>query len=88
MAGYLLTTKDNPWDPSLEFKEWYSWDTSHGYHTLSYQARVARLSDEMSEADYEEEVERVQREILQLDPFGIYILVPELENDQPSGVKR
>jgi hypothetical protein len=87
MTGYVLTTIDNPFDPSLEFKEWNQFDTSHGYNSLSYLARVGNVSDEMSEADYEDEMQRAIDEIISIDPFGIYIKVPHQENDNPSGLK-
>lgn len=51
MALTRLTTVDNPYDPITQFNEWYVWDSTHGYHTLSYLARVTRSSHELSEAD-------------------------------------
>jgi hypothetical protein len=62
----LLTTFDNPFDPFDEFKAWYSWDISAGYHTLSLLARIINTSYELSEADellaHEQAVDEIVRE--------------------------
>ena len=69
----MLTTIDNPYSPFTQFDEWWQFDTSHGYHTLSYLARIAKVSDELSEADYSAEVERAIQEIVDLDPLEVYV---------------
>lgn len=48
---YMLTTYDNTYDPFTQWDEWYAWDMNAGYHTPGLLDRVARLSDELSEAD-------------------------------------
>lgn len=48
---YMLTTVDNPFDPFTEWAEWYAWDQRHGYDTPGLLGRVARSSDDLSEAD-------------------------------------
>lgn len=48
---YMLTTIDNPYDPFTEWDEWYAWDLGEGYHTPGLLARIAKASDELSEAD-------------------------------------
>lgn len=75
-----LTTVDNPYDPFTQFDEWYGFDTSKGYNTLGYVARIAKTSDELSEEDYNLEVERATDEIMRFDPLNMYIKVKQKEN--------
>lgn len=70
-----LTTTDNPYDPFTQFDEWNLFDTTNGYNTCGYIARIARVSDELSEEDYNDEVERAIDEIIRFDPLNIYIKV-------------
>ena len=72
MAGYLLTTIDNPFDPSTDFDSWYAYDTAAGYHTLSYLARVVKSSDELSIADQEQLVDDAIDEIVSENILGLY----------------
>lgn len=68
----MLTTIDNPFDPFTQFDEWLSFDTIKGYNSCSYLARIAVVSDALSDADYDEEVERAIDQIVRLDPLCIY----------------
>lgn len=47
----MLTTIDNPYDPFTQFDNWYAWDFQAGYHTPGALARVAVVTDDMSESD-------------------------------------
>lgn len=67
-----LTTVDNPFDPFDAFDQWYSWDTSHGYHTTSLLARLAVVSNELSEASYDHEVSLVIDEIVSENVSGVH----------------
>ncbi len=44
MMNVALTTSDNPYSPFTEWDQWYQFDESHGYHSCSLLARVARDS--------------------------------------------
>lgn len=72
---FMLTTVDNPYDPFTEFDEWYSFDQSKGYYTSEYLANLARTSIELSDEDYELEVQHAINEIIKNDPLGIRIKV-------------
>lgn len=76
MPEHMLSTTDNPFNPVTHFKEWYVWDTSAGYHTLAYLARVTTTSDELSEADQAVAVEQAMDDILEIHNGGFYIKVP------------
>lgn len=72
MSKCMLTTFDNPFDPFEDFDSWYQFDTDKGYDSCSYLARIARTSDQLSDADNEKEVERAIDEIIKYDFMNIY----------------
>lgn len=72
MAKTMLTTIDNPFDPFLDFDRWYSFDVEKGYHTCGYLARIAKSSDDLSDAEQEYEQEAAIDEIVELNILGIY----------------
>jgi hypothetical protein len=48
---YMLTTVDNPFDPFTRFEEWLAYDTRLGYDTPGMLARIAKISNDLSEPD-------------------------------------
>lgn len=72
MARYALTTIDNPHNPITEYDKWINFEIEHGYNTSAYLARVAHISDLMSDYEEEQEIKRAIDEAIKLDPFGIY----------------
>lgn len=71
----MLTTIDNPFDPFKDFTSWFLFDIEKGYNTCSYLARIAKLSEELSEIENDAEVERAIDEIIKHDFMNIYIKV-------------
>lgn len=71
----LLTTKDNPFNPFTEFKDWYTFDVSKGYHTVNLLARIAKSSDELSDADQVLAFDSAIQSILAIDYDQKYIVV-------------
>ena len=69
---YMLTTFDNPYDPFEQFNLWFMFDTEKGYNTCSYLARIANLSDELTQKEENEETERAIDEIIKYDFLNIY----------------
>ena len=67
-----LTTIDNPFDPFEEFDSWFMFDIENGYKSCEYLARIAKLSDDMTESEVEEEIERAIDEIIYYDFRNIY----------------
>lgn len=67
-----LTTFDNPFDPFEQFTSWNLFDVEKGYNTCSYLARIVNLSDQFSEKETDEEVERAIDEIIKYDFMNIY----------------
>lgn len=78
-AEYMLTTVDNPYDPWAQWDEWYAWDQSAGYHTPGLLARVARTSDDLSEADQHLAIQEAIDEIVQENVLGVSKKVKEGE---------
>ena len=69
---FMLTTIDNPLDPFEQFTSWFLFDVEKGYNTCSRLARIANISDELSEKEVDEEIERAIDEIIKYDFTNIY----------------
>ena len=67
-----LTTIDNPYDPFEQFTLWDLFDHEKGYNTKERLARLVQLSDEMTQKEEDEEIERVIEEIIKYDFLNIY----------------
>ena len=67
-----LTTIDNPYDPFTQFDSWFQFDTEKGYNSCSMLARVAEITDDMSETEVDAEIERAIDEIIKYDFLNIY----------------
>ena len=68
----MLTTFDNPYNPFEQFTSWFLFDVEKGYNTCSYLGRIARTSDQLSDAENDLEVERAIDEIIKYDFRNIY----------------
>jgi len=71
-VAVFLTTLDNPFDPSVEWEDWKQFDEDHGYYSSEYLARIAKVSDELSDPDYIQAVEQAVDEICRLNILGVY----------------
>lgn len=81
----MLTTLDNPYSPFTNFDQWFAFDTNKNYNSCSYLARVARISDDLSEADTMLEIERAIDEIVQLNVLGVYAKVTRKLEETKEG---
>lgn len=72
MRRCALTTFDNPFDPFEQFDQWFLFDTEKGYNSCAYLARIARTSDQLSDVEYNDEIERAIDEIIRMDFMNIY----------------
>ena len=68
----MLTTIDNPFDPFDQFDSWYRFDMDKGYCSCSYLARIARTSDQFTDQENNQEIERAIDEIIKYDFKNIY----------------
>ena len=81
-GDYRLTTIDNPYDPFEQFTSWYLFDVEKHYFTCSLLSRLANITDDMSQDEVNEEMERVIDEIIKQDPFNIYKKVKRKETNE------
>lgn len=81
----MLTTIDNPYNPFEQFTSWWLFDTEKGYNSCSYLMRIANVSDELSEEECSEEIERAIDEIIKYDFRNIY---KKAKNDRSSTNKQ
>lgn len=73
MAKVAITTIDNPYDPFIQFNEWYAFDTvQKDYNTCAYLARVANWAPEMAPDVSDALLEAAIDEIVSINPLGIY----------------
>ena len=62
-----LTTFDNPFDPFEQFTDWFLFDIEKGYNTCSILARITNSSEDMSEVENDDDIERAIDEIIKND---------------------
>jgi hypothetical protein len=68
---WLLTTKDNPYNPFTEWREWLFEDMRLGYNTPGLIARIAAASDTIAD-DVDSQA---MRDIVELNPTGQHLMV-------------
>lgn len=77
-ADKVLTTKDNPFNPKTDYRNWRTWDERNGYNTESFVARVANVP---ADIDLDDDVligtltTQAYYSILEHDPTNNYMLV-------------
>ena len=73
----MLSTIDNPFNPFKDFNSWFLFDVEKGYNSCAYLARIAKTSNEFTEKEEDEEIERAIDEIIRYDFMNLYIKVTE-----------
>lgn len=73
----MLTTLDNPFNPFVDFDAWNQYDTSRGYNTTAYLARITKSSDDLSDEDESLAISHAIAEILEFNVTNNYIAVTE-----------
>ena len=68
----MLTTFDNPFDPFEQFTSWDLFDKEKGHNSNTYLMRIAKLSDDMTQKEENEEIERAIDEIIAHDVLCKY----------------
>ena len=82
MLQSMLTTTDNPFDPFDDWDNWFAYDSRMGYHTPSFLARIAVVSDELSDQDQNLAIESAMDEIVKENVNGLYKKVTkEIKNN-------
>lgn len=73
----MLSTSDNPYNPWTQYDKWLDWDTTHGYNTNSYVARLANTLDSMDEEATLEVYQAAVDAIMEQNLTGNYVIVPK-----------
>lgn len=79
-----LTTVDNPYNPFTQFDDWFLFDTEKGYNSCSKLDRVTNISDDMSEAEINAEIERGIDDIIKYDILNIFKKVKKQPDAEAS----
>lgn len=75
MIVTMLTTVDNPHSPFDEWDQWFFWDARAGYNTPGLLARIAMVSDELSDLDYNLAITKAIEEIVRENVSGVHMKV-------------
>ena len=68
----MLITFDDPYNPFDEFTSWFMFDEEKGYHSCAYLGRIAKTSEQLSDEENAQEIERAIDEIIKYDFQNIY----------------
>ena len=68
----MLTTIDNPFDPFEDFTSWFMFDIEKGYNSCGRLMRIAKVTDDMSQKEYDEAIETAIDELIRIDFLDIY----------------
>lgn len=73
MSNYIIaiTTTDNPYSPFDDFGKWFAYDTTHGYNSCGYLARLVKVSSAMSDDEYLAEIEKAMDEMVKYNLTGV-----------------
>ena len=83
----MLSTKDNPINPFDDFDEWYRYDMEKGWNCCGRLARIAQLSDVMSEEEIDIEIERAIDSIVKYDFLNVFIKVRPDSKIEPEKIE-
>lgn len=67
----LLTTRDNPYNPFVDWDKWYVFDMAHGYNTCGLLARITSATDVVDDG----ESIAAMSEIIRVNPWGVHEIV-------------
>lgn len=80
-----ITTIDNPYDPFDDFEHWFQFDIEKGYYTSAKLGRLTHLTNDMSEAEEDIEIERAIDRLIEIDPFDVYVKVTRDDIEKGRG---
>ena len=65
----FLTTIDNIWNPFTDFDQWFAFDLQNQHYSNQVLAKIALVSEELSDEENRQEIERAIDRIIELDPI-------------------
>jgi hypothetical protein len=78
----MLTTVDNPFDPSTQFDDWYDFDTRLGYNTVNLLSRFTLDSEELNDELRSLAIQNAIDEVVRLNPTGMHRKIPYIEKNE------
>ena len=81
MTCFMLSTIDNPFNPFEDYSSWLIFDKEKGYDSAERLMRIAKLTDDMTQKEEIEEIERAIDEIIKYDILNVYIKVSKTLNE-------
>ena len=81
MTCCMLSTIDNPFNPFEDYSSWLMFDKEKGYDSAERLMRIAILTDDMTQKEENEEIERAIDEIIKYDILNVYIKVSKTLNE-------
>jgi hypothetical protein len=84
---FLLTTKDNPFDPFEDWESWYNYDTLKGYDTCGYLARVIVTSPDLPLPSQRQAMRDAIDEIISFNLTDNYVLVSKHVDETNNNVE-
>lgn len=79
MRDSFVTTYDNPFNPFEDFTNWLKFDHMMGYYTDARIARLTGNTDNLSEQDENQEIDRAVDTLLKYDFAGLWHRVYDKE---------
>lgn len=67
-----ITSKDNPYNPFDNFRDWFLYDVEKGYYTCDKLGRLSNFRELMTEEQILEETERTIDRLIEIDPLNMY----------------
>lgn len=80
----MLTTVNNPYNPFEEYRKWLMFDINNGSHCGEWLARLTPDRDDLSEAEYDEAIEKAIDIIVLSDPTGQYTKIAKGETPKTN----
>ena len=77
----MLSTIDNPFNPFEDYSSWLMFDKEKGYDSAERLMRIAKVTDDMTQKEENEEIERAIDEIIKYDILNVYIKVSKILNE-------
>ena len=81
MTCCMLSTIDNPFNPFEDYSSWLMFDKEKGYDSAERLMRIAKLTDDMTQKEENEEIERAIDEIIKYDFLNVYTKVSKTLNE-------
>ena len=81
MTCCMLSTIDNPFNPFEDYTSWLMFDKEKGYDSAERLMRIAKLTDDMTQKEENEEIERAIDEIIKYDILNVYVKVSKTLNE-------